>query len=79
MRNGKSFSEAGKLGSIASYSKRQELKQKRIEKYNYNPTKCKFCGRALDYKHRRNKFCNSSCSASFNNKNKKKIKNIRIL
>lgn len=68
MRNGKSYSEAGKLGAIASLKTQQEQKQKRIDEYNLNPTKCKFCGNVLDYKHRNNKFCNRSCSASFNNK-----------
>lgn len=67
MRNGKSYSEAGKLGAIASLKTHCEQKQKRIEKYNLNPARCKFCGNVLDYKHRNNKFCNHSCSASFNN------------
>ena len=68
MRNGKSYSEAGKLGAAASLKTHCEQKQKRIEKYNLNPTRCKFCGNALDYEHRNNKFCCHSCSASFNNK-----------
>ena len=67
MRNGKSYSEAGKLGAIASLKTHNEQKQKRIEEYNLNPTKCKNCGKDLDYKHRHNKFCSHSCSASFNN------------
>ena len=67
MRNGKSYSEAGKLGAIASLKTHNEQKQKRIEEYNLNPTKCKNCGKVLDYKHRHNKFCSHSCSASFNN------------
>ena len=67
MRNGKSYSEAGRLGAIASLKTHKEQKQKRIDKYNLNPTKCKFCGSVLDYEHRNNKFCNLSCSASFNN------------
>lgn len=68
MRNGKSYSEAGKLGAIASLKTHQEQKQKRIAEYNQHPTKCKFCGIVLDYEHRNNKFCCHSCSASFNNK-----------
>lgn len=67
MRSSKSYSEAGKLGAIASLGKRKEQKEKRIEEYNQNPTKCKFCGKDFDYEHRHNKFCNKSCAASFNN------------
>lgn len=68
MRKGKSYSEAGKLGAIASYKKRKEQLNKRIEEYNLNKIRCKFCNKELDYKHRYNKFCSISCSASFNNK-----------
>ena len=67
MRNGMSCSEAGKLGAIASSKTHNEQKQKRIEEYNLNPTKCKHCGKSLDYEHRNNKFCCQSCSASYNN------------
>lgn len=68
MRKGKSYSEAGKLGAIASLKTHNDQKRKRIEEYNLNPVKCKHCGKSLDYKHRHNKFCCHSCSASFNNK-----------
>ena len=34
MRNGKSYSEAGKLGAIASLKTHNEKKKKRIEEYN---------------------------------------------
>ena len=37
------------------------------KKYNLNPSYCKNCGEQLDYYHRKSKFCNQSCSASFNN------------
>ncbi len=67
MRNSKSYSEAGKLGAIASLKTHNEQKQKRIEEYNLNPTKCKNCGKSLDYEHRNYKFCSHNCSASFNN------------
>ena len=67
MRNGKSYSEAGKLGAIASLNSIKEKKKQRIEKYSKNPTKCKYCGKDFDYEHRHNKFCNKSCAASFNN------------
>lgn len=42
----------------------------RIESYQQNPTKCKFCNNPLDYEKRTNKFCSSSCAAKFNNPRK---------
>lgn len=42
-----------------------------IIKENYrktNPSFCKNCNSILPYKKRKNKFCSSSCSASYNNK-----------
>jgi len=39
-----------------------------LAEYNNNPTICKFCGKILSYKKRKNKFCDHSCSASYNNK-----------
>lgn len=39
----------------------------RIEKYQQNPTRCKCCNSPLDYERRKNKFCSSSCSATYNN------------
>lgn len=47
--------------------KLQELKQQRIDNYNKNPTLCKTCSNFIEYNKRTNKFCNSSCAASFNN------------
>jgi predicted nucleic acid-binding Zn ribbon protein len=60
-------SEAGKLGSIASRAAHKAAYDKRVYEYYSNPTRCKFCNSVLPYKHRKNKFCNQSCSASFNN------------
>ncbi len=37
------------------------------EKYNLNKNKCLSCGKEFPYEKRRNKFCNHSCAASFNN------------
>lgn len=45
------------------------LRFKRINDYNINPTKCKECLTPLKYDSRNNKFCNNSCSASYQNKN----------
>lgn len=48
--------------------------------YNRNPNCCKQCLTQLSYKKRINKFCSSSCAASFNNKVKPKRikKNIKV-
>lgn len=48
----------------------QKLKEQRIIEYNENPTHCIFCDTKFDYSNRNKKFCNSSCAASFNNKNR---------
>lgn len=45
-----------------------KLKNENIKKYNINPSFCKHCSKQLSYEQRKNKFCNSSCSASSNNK-----------
>ena len=57
-------SEAGKLGALKSAQSHKEQKERRIQEYNKNPTKCKFCGAVLPYEKRSNKFCNTSCAAS---------------
>lgn len=56
-----------KKASVLGNQKIQILKQDRINKYNENPKKCKFCDKPLDYNHRKKTFCNSSCAASYNN------------
>ena len=68
-------SEAGKLGALKSSQSHKEQKERRIQEYNKNPNKCKFCGKIFPYEKRRNKFCNTSCAASFNNKLRPKEKN----
>lgn len=40
----------------------------RIERYFNSPRTCSYCGRELDWKHRKNKYCNSSCAAKVNNR-----------
>lgn len=72
MRNGKTYSEAGKMGAIASLNSHHERKNKRIIEYLKNPNRCLFCNNELDYEHRKLIFCNKSCAASFNNKKRKK-------
>ena len=36
-------------------------------RYKNNPKKCKLCGKIISFKKRANDFCNSSCSATYNN------------
>ena len=67
MREGLSYSEAGKLGAIKSAKFQREQKKKRIKKYDLDPSLCKYCDSSLLYEKRKNKFCNHSCAASFNN------------
>lgn len=38
------------------------------EKYCRNPKKCLYCGNIISFNKKENKFCNSSCSASYSNK-----------
>ena len=72
-----SKSEAGKLGWLASKKTHKQQKEKRIEEYYKNSTKCLYCQKELDYDHRHNKFCGQSCAAKYNNKiTKKKDRNL---
>lgn len=48
-------------------------KQKRVSRYNKNPKLCKNCQQPLPYEHKRDTFCSSSCSASYNNTNRESI------
>ena len=68
MRNGLSYSEAGKLGNIKSKSKRNERCKKIREAYENNPKRCKFCSEKISFENRWNSYCGHSCCASFNNK-----------
>ncbi len=68
MRSGMSHSEAGKIGYEKSRIKIQEMKQKRREEYLLAPKRCRFCNSVIIYEKRMSAFCNSSCSASFNNR-----------
>lgn len=64
-------SEAGKLGYKKSHITQQKQKQQRIDDYNKNPNLCLYCGKPIVYEKRHNKFCNSSCAATYNNLHKK--------
>lgn len=46
----------------------QEHKQDIKSNYDKNPNKCQHCGKELDWEHRNNKYCSSSCATSENNK-----------
>lgn len=57
--------------------------KKSIDNYNLNPNKCEYCGEKIELKPnqkvsviRKKRFCDSSCSASFNNK--KRIPEVKI-
>jgi hypothetical protein len=54
-----------KFCSISCYNNYQHTKAK--EKYNLNPKQCKKCSKIIPFDNKDNIFCNSSCSASFNN------------
>lgn len=69
-RNGLTESEAGMLGYLASKETHIKQLQERINRYYDNPNRCKYCNEILPYEKRMNKFCSSSCSAKFNNKNR---------
>lgn len=45
-------------------------KENKIKDYLLNSNHCLNCQKPIPYKNRRNKFCNSSCSATYNNKNR---------
>lgn len=47
---------------------KKDFELSKIDKYNKNPNRCQRCKEPLDWKHRNNKYCSSSCAASENNK-----------
>lgn len=57
----------GYNGKYDTLSKRHK---DRINDYDQSPNKCANCSISLNYKQRHNKFCSSSCSASYTNKRK---------
>lgn len=67
MKSKMSFSEAGKLGAIASLETANRLKQERIDNYNLSPKLCKFCQTIIQYDKRYNDYCSQSCSAKLLN------------
>lgn len=63
-------SEAGRIGRLKA---EETLKKKWAgyeAQYLSNPKYCKYCNKIIEYENRRNNFCNHSCAAKFNNKEK---------
>jgi hypothetical protein len=76
MENSKPQSAGGKSTAII-------LRKKAIEKYYSSPNLCKKCSKIIEVKEnekvsstKRKKFCNRSCSASFNNNGIKRVKKL---
>jgi very-short-patch-repair endonuclease len=55
---------------VLGLNKIQENKNERIKEYNLTPNRCSECHNVLNYEKRKNKFCSSNCSATYNNKNR---------
>ncbi len=49
-----------------------QANEEKERQYYQNPTHCHHCKESLPYNKRKNKFCNSSCSASHNNRGSKR-------
>ena len=64
--NTKKLKEASSLGTKAFKEKVNKIKLDYLD----NPVKCQHCKKSLSYKQRHNKFCSTSCSASFYNADK---------
>lgn len=60
-------SEAGKLGYLKSKQTKHEQYLNRVRVYVESPKICLSCNLPLPYEKKHHKFCNHSCSASFNN------------
>lgn len=51
---------------------RREHANQIVKEYELNPNKCLNCGKPFSYKERNKTFCNKSCAASYNNKQRTK-------
>jgi hypothetical protein len=67
-------SEAGKLGAIASRVSSAKIKKDNEQRYLQNSKHCLHCNIVIPYDDRVKKFCNSSCSTTFNNLKRDKKK-----
>lgn len=62
------------FGKLASHDYATMAREKSMEQYYKNPKKCLNCGNIIEYdKKTTNKFCSSSCAATYNNE----IRNIK--
>jgi len=68
-RNRKNRLAGGLLGSEIAKQNAHKIQSQYLE----NPNKCKHCDTTLTYKQRHNKFCSTSCSASYHNKDRKGV------
>lgn len=63
---------SGYNGKYDDLSERAKIKlAENIRKYEENPQHCLRCKTSLSYNNRKNKFCNRSCSASYENDRRK--------
>jgi hypothetical protein len=60
--------QCGSIGGKKIKPKVVAKNKSTIDNYNLNPSICQQCNSVLPYEKRHNKFCCSSCSATFNNK-----------
>ena len=57
-------------GYNGKYKELAEQHQLTVDEYLLNPNKCTHCNSALEYNKKHNKFCSTSCSATYNNARK---------
>ena len=65
-----SKSEAGKLGYQNAKEKFIKYQEERKIEYYKKPSICLYCGKVLDFEHRRRTFCSTKCSNFYRSKNK---------
>ena len=68
MNDGKSRSEAGRLGWEKSAAARAEYHKRLRDEYERSPVLCGTCEKPLPYEKRSHRFCSRSCAATKNNR-----------
>jgi hypothetical protein len=64
--------------SIKSGEESKKRKENRISEYNKSPRKCEYCNKDIEYNKRNtNRFCNRSCSRSYQNINRTMTNDIK--
>lgn len=71
INNNLTFDRAA-FGRLASHQHNIQRKIDSVAAYERNPKHCSHCGKAIEYDHRQNIFCSSSCAATYNNKGRRK-------